>query len=813
MSRTPGSARILIVGGGVIGASVAYHLGKDGVEDVVLVEQGELACGTTWHAAGMVGQLRTSNSLTRINKYSAELYAGLEAETGVSCGWRQCGSLILATSLARMQQLRRTCGMAELFGVDAQLIDAAACAERWPNLRTDDVLGGAWLPGDGRVEPRELTIALAEGACQAGVRVVEKVRVDDLVCDGRRVTGVTTSEGPIRAETVILCGGMWTRELAARCGVDVPLWPVEHHYVLTAPIDGVSDDLPVGRDPDRAIYFRPEGDRVMLGAFQKRSKAWDPNPIPPDFAFQLLDPDWDRYEEPLAAGRHRIPALEQAEITEFTNGPESFTPDNTFIMGEAPGLRGAWICAGFNSVGIASAGGAGRYLAEWITSGHAPFDLWSVDPTRFGPALNTKTFLIERSEEVLGLHYQMAWPNREMETGRDLRLSPLHDTLADAGACFVQKMGWERPAFFGAAGTRPGLEYAFGRQNWHDAVGAEMHACRNSVAVFDQTSFSKLRVEGPDAALVLQTLCANDVDVSPGRVVYTAMLNARGTFESDLTVVRLSENVFWLITATSQTWHDYWWVCRHLDDARAVIIDETGSRGVLGVMGPHARDLLARVTDADLSNDAFPFGAARSIGLGPVRARALRITYVGELGFELHVPVESMATAYRVLMDAGSDLGVANAGHYAINALRLEKAYRAWGADITSDETPFEAGLARFCAFDKPVPFLGRDALLMQKARGLSKRLLAFRLTDGQPMLWGQEPILRDGTRVGYTTSGAYGHTLGASVALGYVNGKAPLDRDWLKSGRYEIEIDGLRVAAEASLKPFYDPRMERVKS
>src|SRR5438309_1600926 len=647
-SQFPTQTRVVIVGGGIIGCSIAYHLAKLGWKDVVLLEQNQLAGGTTWHAGGLVGRLRATNSMTKINKYSAELYAGLEKETGHPIGWKQVGSLIVAKSKERMTQLRRTAAMSEWFGVVVQLISPEAAGEKWPLLRVDDLLGAAWLPHDGKVIPKEVALALAKGARARGATVLENVRVLDVLHrDGRAVgvhaqfsdsvaadvwrlhsmahakreardedqslvTSAATVE--IKADYVVLAGGMWTRELGLRCGVTIPLYPVEHHYVVTEPIEGAFDELPVGRDPDFCIYFRGEGDAVMLGAFQAFSKPWVVERVPDNFSFQLLEPDWEKFAEPLKNGRWRIPALERCRFARFVNGPESFTPDNNFIMGEAPELRNLFVAAGFNSVGIASAGGAGEYLAEWILDGQPTIDLWSVDIRRFGPWANSRAFLRERVTEVLGLHYQMAWPNREFETGRGLRKTPLHDRLSARGACFGAKNGWERPNWFARGSSRrgneadkasvnqnppphvgsyaeePNVEYSFGRQNWFANHAAEHHAAREKVAIFDQTGFSKFIFKGRDAMNVLQRLCGNNVDVAVGKTVYTGLFNERGGFESDLTLVRLARDEFYIVSGTAQSVRDFDWITRNIHrDEHAELVDVTGSFGVLGVMGPNSR--------------------------------------------------------------------------------------------------------------------------------------------------------------------------------------------------------------------------------
>jgi len=834
-SSLPTESRVVVIGGGIAGASVAYHLAKLGWTDVVLLEQNKLGGGTTWHAAGMVGRLRTTNSMTAINKYSAELYAGLEKETGHSVGWKQVGSVIVGKSRDRMIQLERTCAMAELMGVEARIIGPDEARAKWPLIRSDDLLGAAWLPHDGKVIPKEMPVALAKGAAKLGVKICEGVRVEEILRKSGTATGVRVHQtGPgtdaaalhqIKAEYVVITGGMWARELGLTCGVSLPLYPVEHHYVVTHPIEGAFDELPLGRDPDLCIYFRGEGNGIMLGAFQKHTKAWMVDRIPESFSFQLLEPDWEKYQEPLANGRWRIPALETCGFEKFVNGPESFTPDNNFLLGETPEVRKLFVACGFNSVGIASAGGAGKYLAEWMIEGQPTIDLWSVDVRRFGSWANNRSFLRERVTETLGLHYQMAWPNREMETGRGIRKSPLHDRLAAAGACFGSKAGWERPNWFAGPnserGTRnaesttpvagnPIIEYAWGRQNWFGNHAAEHRAAREKVALFDQTGFSKFIVRGRDSVTALQRLCGNNVDVPAGRTVYTGLFNERGGFESDLTLVRIAADQFYVITGTAQAVRDADWIRRNIrHDEHAELVDVTTAVGVLGVMGPHSRQLLSRVTDADLTNTAFPFGTAQSISVGWATVRAIRITYVGELGWELHVPSEQMASVYDTLVKAGEDLGITNAGHYAINSLRLEKGFRAWGAELSPDDTPLEAGLSFAIEWNKP--FIGREALLKQKQSGWKRQLAIFVLQDPEPVLWGSEPILRDGKPVGYTTSGSYGHTVGGAIGMGYVKNEAGVNADFIKSGRYEININGRLHPATVHLRAPYDPERKRI--
>ncbi len=810
--QIPKSARVVVIGGGIAGASVAYHLVRDGWKDTVLLEQNQLAGGTTWHAAGMVGRLRTSNNMTWINRYSAELYAGLKAETGHDVGWKQVGSLIVATNAERMIQLKRTICMSKLFGVEAHMISPREAAEKWPLMRHEDLLGAAWLPHDGKVIPKEVVQALAIGIRNRGGRVCEGVHVTGVQTERGRVVAVETEQGTIQCEHAVITGGMWSRQFGAKLGISIPLYPVEHHYVVSREIPGAFDELPLGRDPDSTIYFRGEGKGIVLGAFQAYTKPWLVPEVPRDFSFKLLEDDWVKYRKPLEAGNWRIPALESAGYEKFVNGPESFTPDNNFLMGEIPGWRGLFVAAGFNSAGIATAGGAGLLAAKWIMEGEAPMDLWSVDIRRFGPEFNNVHFLRDRVTEVLGLHYQMAWPNREFETGRDLKRSPVHGRLATAGACFGVKNGWERPNWFAEPGQSPVTEYSFGKQNWFENHRREHMATRESVALFDQSGFSKIDVQGRDALGFLQRVCANNVDVRPGNAVYTGMLNSRGGFESDLTVIRLAEDRFYLVTGSAQTVRDIDWLQRSRGDGENVhITDVTGAYSVLSIMGPESRNVIGRLSESDLSQAAFPFGAARSIALGAATALAVRITYVGELGWELHVKSEQAGLLYDLLMDAGKNHGIRNAGHYAINSLRLEKGYRAWGAELSPDDTPLEAGLGFAVAWDKQPEFIGKQVLITQKGQKLRKRLAIFVLEDPEAMLWGNEPIFRNGEAVGYTTSGSYGFAVGGAIGMGYLKHPDAADRSAVLQARYELETNGYRVPAQIHLRAPYDPDRIRI--
>jgi 4-methylaminobutanoate oxidase (formaldehyde-forming) len=808
----PSHARVVVVGGGIAGCSVAYHLTKLGWRDVVLLERRDLSCGTTWHAAGLVGQLRATHNLTRLAKYGADLYERLEAETGQATGFRRPGSISLARTAERMHELKRLASMARCFGVEVDVITAAEAGRRWPLIRTDDLAGALWLPRDGRTNPIDTTLALAKGARQGGATIVENVAVTGITVRGGAVAGVRTTAGDIACEVVVNCAGMWARDLGRLAGVAVPLHASEHFYIVTDPIPGVTPDLPVLRDPDGYIYVREEVGGLLMGGFEPVAKPWGMDGIPESFAFSLLPEDWDHFQVMMEQAIVRIPDLETAPVRRHVNGPESFTPDGRYYLGEAPECRNFFVAAGFNSIGIASGAGAGKAVAEWIAAGEPPMDLWDVDIRRVAPFQANPTYLRERTVEMVGRLYAMHWPHLQPETARGVRRSVLHDRLAARGACFGVVMGWERANWYAAPGMEPVYRYSWGRQNWFPCAAAEHRAVRERVGLFDQSSFAKLRLEGPDAAAVLQRLCANDVDVPAGRIVYTQMLNRHGGIEADLTVTRLAETAYLIVTAAASATHDADWIRRHLGEARVTLTDVTAAYAVLGVMGPRSRTLLARLTDADLANDAFAFLASREIWLGAAPVRASRITYVGELGWELYVPAEHAAAVYDALVDAGADLGLRHAGYHAMDSLRIEKAYRSWGHDLGSEDTPLEAGLAFAVRLDKRVPFTGRDALLTQRDRPRRRRLSVFVLDDAEPLLHHDEPIWRDGVLVGRITSGAYGHTVGRAVGLGYVEHADGVSDAFIESGRWELEIANERVPARATLAAPYDPKSLRVR-
>ena len=812
MPDLPSRARVVVIGGGVIGTSTAYHLAELGWTDVLLLEQGHLSGGTTWHAAGLVGQLRASEAGTRLVQYSVSLYERIEQDTGLSTGLKMCGGVIVARSADRMTQLRRTAAAADAYGLECEILTPEQALERWPLMQVDDLQGAIWLPDDGTVNPTDLTNALAKGARQRGVRVLEQTRVVDVLTEGGAVTGVRTDHGDVECEVVVNCAGQWAHQVGAMAGVSVPLHSAEHFYVVTDQVEGVrSYDgmLPILRDPDGYTYFKEEVGGLVVGAFEPDAKPWvAPDQVPHPFEFSLLAEDWDHFEPLMDNAVQRIPVLAETGIRKMYNGPESFTPDNQFLLGEAPEVRGFFVGAGFNSVGIATAGGAGKALAEWVVEGEATSDLVAVDIRRFAPFHNNRRFLRDRVVETLGLHYAIPWPNRELETARPFRRSPLHDRLVARGAVLGSKMGWERANVFAPSGDDAVLDYTWGKPRWLAWSAGEQRATRTDVAVFDQTSFSKYLVTGHDAEASLQWICTNDVSGPVGTVTYTGLLNARGAYESDLTVTRVADDEFLLVSSSATTVRDIDWIRRHVPDGHDTrVVDVTSSLAVLGVMGPRSRELLSGLSDADF--DDFPFATSRVVSLGDATLRATRITYVGELGWELYVPTETALGVYEELSNAGA----ADAGYYAIESLRLEKGFRAFGRELTPDYNPLEAGLMFACKLKTEVDFLGRAALESARERGPRRRLVSFVVDDPDPMLWGGELVLRDDEPVGQVTSAAWGETLGACVGLAYVADPSGVtSRDWALDGSYSVNVGGSVHPVTVSLRPPYDPGNERVR-
>ena len=810
MNNVPKHARAVIIGGGVSGCSVAYHLAKAGWTDIVLLERRQLTCGTTWHAAGLIGQLRGSANMTRLAKYSADLYVQLEAETGVATGMRQVGSISVALTGERHEELLRQATVARIFGVDVAEISPNEAKAMYPHLEIGDVVGAVHLPLDGQCDPANIAMALAKGARMRGAQIFEGVKVVAVTKAEGRVTGVDYESGgergSIACDVVVNCGGMWGRDLAEASGVTLPLHACEHFYLITEPIAGLGH-LPVLRVPDECAYYKSDAGKMMVGAFEPKAKPWGMAGIREDFCFDTLPEDWDHFQPILEHAMNRLPLFQTAGIHTFFNGPESFTPDDRYYLGEAPELGGYWVAAGYNSVGIAGSGGAGMALAHWITEGEAPFDLWEVDIRRAQPFQRNRRYLKERVSETLGLLYADHFPYRQMATSRGVRRSPVHEHLKVRGAVFGEVAGWERANWFARPGQAREYQYSWKRQNWFSNARDEHMAVRTGCGLFDMTSFGKIRVEGRDACAFLNRLCANEIDVPVGRIVYTQMLNPRGGIESDLTVTRLSETAFLLVVPGATLQRDLAWLRRHLGDAFAVITDVTAGEAVLCLMGPQSREVLGRVSPADLSNAVHPFGTARDIEIGMGLARAHRVTYVGELGWELYVSTDQAAHVFEALMEAG---GVTLAGLHTLDSCRIEKAYRHFGHDITDEDHVLEAGLGFAVRTQKP-GFIGRDAVMRKREAGLARRLVQFRLIDPEPLLFHNEAVVRDGRIVGPVTSGAYGHFLGGAVGLGYVPCAGESEADVLGSA-YEIEVAGVRHAAMASLVPMYDPKSERVR-
>jgi len=813
--KFPTHARAVVVGGGIIGCSTAYHLAKLGWEDVVVLERKQVSSGTTWHAAGLVTTLRDTEAQTRLAQYSLKLYRELEAETGQATGFIQCGSVQMAMSQDKAEEMRRGCAMARTFGVDNQEISPAEVQDLFPLAYVDDLVAGFYFPDDGRVNPADVAQALAKGARQRNVNIIEDTLVTGVIMDNDRAVGVHTDKGDLHAEVVVLCPGMWGREVGLMAGIDIPLQAAEHYYLISEPIEGLHNKLPILRDPGRAVYAREEAGKIMLGFFEPVAAPWAVDGIPEHFCFDEIQPDWERMEPYIERGMERLPILFDTGIRQFFCGPESFTPDHNYLMGRAPFKENLFVACGFNSLGILSGGGAGSVMAQWINDGVQPMDIWDVDIRRIQPCHNNKSYVVDRTVESLGIAYQMHWPNRQWETARNVKQSVLHDRLAAAGACFGESAGWERPNWYAVPGQKAAYEYDFGRQNWFENNQTEHRAVREAVGVFEQSSFAKLLVQGPDAESVLNRIATADISVPVGKVVYTQFLNVRGGVEADLTITRLAEDRYLVVTAAFTQTHVQAWIHENVPTgAFCVITDITGAYAMLSVQGPNSRALLSAVSSADFSNDTFPFGTMQPIEIGYQSAMAIRISYTGELGWELYIPSEMALSVYDRLIAAGGDHGLRHCGYHTLNTLRIEKAYREWAHDMGPLETLLEAGLGFTAAWDKPGGFIGREALLAQREAGpLKRRLVQFLLDDPEPMLTHNEPILRNGERIGYTLSSGYAHTLGACAAMGYLNHEAGVDKAYVNGGEYQIEQADRIYTAKASMTPMYDPKSERTRS
>ncbi|MEC7909321.1 MAG: FAD-dependent oxidoreductase [Actinomycetota bacterium] len=809
----PNRAQVVIIGGGIIGASVAYHLTKRGISDVVVLEQGQLTGGTTWHAAGLVSQLKSTYSLTKLATYSARLFEELEEETGQATGYRTPGSISVASDPERWEELKRGISMASTVGVEIREIEMDELNEFCPLVNTDDLVGALYIPKDGVTSPVDTTMSLIKGARNGGAQVFEGISVKSLTKKNGVCTGIETEDGlKIEAENVVMAGGMWTRQLAKTIGVNVPLQACEHFYIVTEPLENVLHGMPTLRDPGNYTYFKEETGKIMAGFFEPRAKIWNLEEIPRNFSFGTLPEDWEHIGPIFEAACHRVPALADTGIQLFFNGPEAFTPDGTFYLGESPEVEKCFVASGFNSVGIQSAGGVGWVLADWIIDGHAPMDLTSVDISRAFNFQSDLSYLEDRISESLGLLYAMHWPFRQYESARGIRKSALHDHLDRAGAVFGETAGWERPNWYANKGQDRVYEYSYGKQNWHTNMLAECKTVREAVGVFDQSSFAKFSVTGTDALEVLNLISANEIDVKPGRGVYTQWLNNRGGIEADLTVNRIEENKFWVVTSAASQTKDLSWLTRASNKKSVKIQDITEDFSVIGVMGPQARNTLNPISSVDLSNENFSFGSINPLEIAGIECQALRMSYVGELGWEIYVPKINAASVFEEIMETGSNFGICLAGYHAMNSLRLESGYRHWGHDITAVDTPIEAGLGFAVAWDKPHGFVGKDSLIDQRNEIRIKRLLQFRIEDQEILSYHDDPIFRDGELVGTTTGGMWSYTQDRCLTMGYAHSSDGVTETWIDSGTWEIEVATRRLEVTPSIKSFYDPNKEKIR-
>ena len=803
----PEHARVIVIGGGVVGTSVAYHLAKRGCRDVLLVEKNDLTSGATWHAAGLVGQLRASRNVTRMIQYSVKLYEGLEAETGQATGWQGVGSLRIASSAARMIELQKVANTGRAFGLDVHMLTPEETVERFPGLdRPEGIVGSAYVESDGYCDPSMLTQALARGARTHGAALSTNNRVLGFEVENGTIRAVDTEQGKVRCDAVVNCAGMWARQVGAMAKVNVPVVPIEHQYMVSEKVEGMPRAFPVTRDPDNMIYFRPELGGVMMGGFEPNPIPWSTNGVPWDFVSQLLEPNYEQFEQLIEHALKRSSCLEHAGVKRLVNGPDGYSPDGGYVLGLAPELANYFVAAGMNCYGIAGAGGVGKMMAEWVLDGRPSLDIHSLDIRRFsGPHYRSTRFVAERALEHYPKHYTIAWPNYQAKAERSLRRSPLYETLKAQGAVFSEKNGWERPQWFAPDGVEPVEEPSFGPGHWEEHVANEVRALRDGVGILDQSSFGKIEVRGPDALAHLQRLATRNIDKPVGKLSYTPLCNEGGTIEADLTIARLGEDHFYLVTGTALVGHDLHWIQSNVAPGQSVsCYDATSSRGVLNMGGPRAREVLEQVTDTDISHEGFPFGTCKELHVGAAPVLALRVSYHGELGFELHVPTEYTARVYETLMEAGADWGITNVGYRALESCRLEKGYYVWGVDITTDRTPLDARLGFNVHLKSGGDFIGRDALVAQKAAGPDEVMCLFTI-DEHIALHGAEPILEDGEVVGIVSSGGIGHRIDKTVAMGY------LLTDRARGTHYKIAAFGTEYAATRSERCAYDPDRGRI--
>ena len=810
ISELPNSVQVVIIGGGVVGCSVAYHLAKLGVSEVLLLEQNQLTSGTTWHAAGLVGQLRASKNMTRLAQYTTELFKSLASETGIETGFQQTGSFTLATDEERLEELKRQSTMARAFGVECELIGGEFLRDTWPEIRVDDVCGGVYLPGDGQTNPVDTTQALARGAKQMGVEIHENVRVEKLLVQGDRASGVELSDGRhINSAQVVLAGGMWSKDFAAQSQISIPLQAAEHFYVVTESISSFKKMRPTLRVPGEQAYYKYDAGKLLLGFFELKSKPWGADGIPSDFAFESLPEDFPHLEPLLDTAMSRFPALRSIGIQLFFNGPESFTPDDRYLLGETPELEGLFVACGFNSIGIQSSGGAGRVLAQWMHEGKPPMDLWDVDIRRTFDFQSEKSFLQARTTESLGLLYDMHWPHRQYATARDIYQSPLHQELLQCGAVMGEVAGHERPNWYAREGERQ-YRHTYGRPNWFDACQAECDAVSERVALFDQSSYPVFKVSGVEALNFLQHLSANNVDVEPGQIVYTQWLNEDGGIESDLTVTRISAEEFMVVGACGSSRRDFYWMKRRAPEFNCDVSLAPEVK-IIGVMGPQSRNLLVELSDEEQDVTQISYYRSSQITLQGLPVRLNRLSYVGELGYELYVDKSSMLQLFHDLKRAGDRFGLGLAGFHAMNSCRIEKGFRHWGHDIHDHINPYQAGLGFAVDLGKG-DFLGRAALLSEK-NYKTRRLCSLSIeSEDAPFMVHDEPVYRNGEAVGLTTSAAWGHRVGRSLAIADLSDKRNINKKWIEGGQFEIEVAGSRYPVSVRLGGFYDAKNERTK-